>query len=332
MSKPRVAFLNTGGTIARLGADALDVIDYGIQRQSLEAAELLARFPEATRDAEVYPVQFRSVPSSEIGFADWKDLAVRLQRLAREDPELAGIVVAHGTASMEETAYFLHLTLGIEIPVVLVGAQRPPSALSSDAGMNLVGAVRVAADARARGLGVLVVMNDEIHSAREVTKTSTLRVNTFASPDFGMLGQVDGDRVVFLRRPVAAFPLEAPFDLQAIEALPRVDIAYSYVGCDGVAVRAFIAAGALGLVAAGFAPGVTSPAQTEALAEAARAGIAVVQSSRVLSGRVPASIRGAEHGFIAAGNLNAQKARILLALALTAIRERGEIQRWFERH
>lgn len=330
--KPRVAFVSTGGTIAAKGAHPLDLINYGATGDVLGAAEILARYPETTRDFEAVAVEFGRIASSDVGFDEWKRLVLVLERLASGDTGLAGIVVAHGTASLEETAYFLHLTLRIDIPVVLVGSQRPPTALSSDAGMNLLNAMRTAADPAARGLGVLVVMNDEIHAAREVTKTSTMRLQAFASPDFGMLGQVDSDRVIILRRPTTTFPLEDPFDLRAIDTLPRVDIAYAYAGCDGVAVRAFAAAGARGIVSAGFAPGVTSKRETAALCEAAGTGIAVVQSARVLSGRVPRTIRSVERGFIAAGNLNAQKARILLALALTATLDREEVQSWFDRY
>lgn len=330
--KPRVAFVSTGGTIAAKGADSLDLIDYGATGEVLGTAEILARYPEVSRDFDVVPFEFRPIASNDIGFADWKELAQLLEGLSRADARLAGIVVGHGTASLEETAYFLHLTLRISIAVVLVASQRPPTALSSDAGLNLLNAVRAAAEPGLREMGVLVVMNDEIHAAREVTKTSTLRLQTFASPDFGMLGQVDSDRVVVRRRPVASFPLAAPFDLDAVVALPRVDIAYAHAGCDGVAVRAFAAAGARGIVSAGFAPGVTSKAETQALCDAVAAGVVVVQGSRVLSGRVPRTRRNAERGFIAAGNLNAQKARILLALALTQTSDRSEIQDWFDRY
>ena len=330
--KPRVAFVSTGGTIAAKGAHPLDLINYGATGDVLGSAEILGRYVETVRDFEAVPVEFGRIASSDVGFGEWKRLVLVLERLASEDAGFAGIVVAHGTASLEETAYFLHLTLKIDIPVVLVGSQRPPTALSSDAGMNLLNAMRTAADPAARGLGVLVVMNDEIHAAREVTKTSTMRLQAFASPDFGMLGQVDSDRVIVLRRPTTRFPLADPFDLHAIDTLPRVDIAYAYAGCDGVAVRAFVAAGARGIVSAGFAPGITSKPETEALCEAAGAGIAVVQSSRVLSGQVPRTIRNAQRGFIAAGNLNAQKARILLALALTATLDREGIQSWFDRY
>ncbi|MEO5692498.1 MAG: asparaginase [Usitatibacter sp.] len=332
MKKPKVALVATGGTIASLGADSLDVLNYGATNRRLGASDLIERFPELSLEHVIIAAEFRRVASNDIGFAEWKELALLLERLPQENPDLAGIVVAHGTATLEETAYFLHLTLRVGVPVVLVGSQRPPTALSSDAGMNLLAAVRTAATREVRGAGVLVVMNDEIHGAREVTKTSTLRLHTFASPDFGMLGQVDNDRVVMLRTPTTRHPIDAPFDLASIEALPRVDICHAYAGCDGVGSRAFVAAGARGIVSAGFAPGVTSPAETAALVEAVRDGIAVVQASRVLSGRVPRTLRNDERGFVCAGNLNPQKSRILLALALTVTRDRAQLQRWFDRY
>jgi len=166
---------------------------------------------------------------------------------------------------MEETAYFLSLTLQVSIPVVLVGSQRPASALSTDAGLNLVNAIRVAASPEARGMGVLLVLNDEISAAREVTKTSTTRLQTFRTPDFGVLGHADGDAVAFYRRPLRRTYPGTEFDIRGLDALPRVDIVLSYVGADATAVRAFMAAGARGIVSAGFAPGSPTEGEREAL-------------------------------------------------------------------
>jgi L-asparaginase len=238
-------------------------------------------------------------------------------------------VIGHGTATLEETAYFLNLTLKTAIPVVLVGAQRPSSALSSDAGMNLVNAVRVAASPDSHGMGVLVLLNDEIHAAREVTKTSTLRLQTFRTPDFGVLGHADGDEVVFYRHPVRRRAPDTEFDISDIEMLPRVDISYSYAGGDGTAVRAFVAAGARGIVSAGFAPGFTPPGEAEALKDAVDRGIVVVQSTRAGSGRTFRSTRLKANGLLIADNLNPQKARILLTLALTRSQDPDEIMRIF---
>ncbi|WP_135468490.1 asparaginase [Crenalkalicoccus roseus] len=328
-ARPRIAFIGTGGTIASVGRGPLDLQDYGATGLVLEADALLARFPEVQEVAEVVPVRFRAVPSTRIGWPEWRGLAALCARLAAETPAPSGIVIGHGTATLEETAYFLSLTLKVAVPVVLVGAQRPASALSTDAGMNLVNAVRVAASAEARGLGVLVVLNDEIHAAREVTKTSTGRLQTFRSPDLGCLGHADGDRIALYRRPLRRTAPDTEFDLGGLEALPRVDIAYSHAGSDGTAVRAFLAAGARGIVSAGFAPGYVTPEEAEALGEAVRAGVVVVQASRAGSGRVFPATRTLEAGFLPADNLNPQKARILLSLALTRSRDPREIARIF---
>src|SRR5712692_230512 len=193
---PRIAVIGTGGTISSLGASSLDVLDYPDFGQKLSSEELLDRFPETRLVAEPVPVTFRQVGSTAIGPADWLELRALIHRTAAVDPALAGFVIPHGTATLEETAFFLNLTLGVSQPVVLVGAQRPASALGSDAGMNLVNALRVAGSAEARGMGVLVVMNDEIHAARDVVKTSTYRVQTFRSLDYGALGHRSEERRV----------------------------------------------------------------------------------------------------------------------------------------
>jgi L-asparaginase len=262
-------------------------------------------------------------------FPEWKALVGHIDTLVREHPDLAGMVVTHGTASLEETAYFLNLTLHVDLPVVIVGSQRPASALSTDAGMNLVNAVRTAAAPDSRGLGVLVLLNDEIHAAREVTKTSTYRLQTFRTPDFGVLGHADGDAIAYYRRPVRRRAPDTEFHIGGLATLPRVDIAYAYTGSDGTAVRAFVEAGAEGIVSAGFAPGFCGPGDLEPLTEAARRGVVVVQSTRAGSGRTFKSTRLTRHGFLIADNLNPQKARLLLALALTTTRDLGDIARIF---
>jgi L-asparaginase len=329
VSQPKVAFIGTGGTIASLGRGPLDILDYGATGCLMQADEILARWPETALVAEMIPVRYRNIVSPAIGFPEWQELVALCSQLAREHADLAGIVIGHGTATLEETAYFLNLAVKVSVPVVLVGAQRPSSALSSDAGMNLVNAIRVAASPDARGMGVLVVLNDEIHAAREVTKTSTMRLQTFRTPDFGVLGHVDGDAVAFYRKPLRRHAPDTVFDVAALEALPRVDISYSYAGGDGVAVRAFTTAGARGIIAAGFAPGFCPPGEVEALAEAVARGIVVVQSTRAGSGRTFRGTKLRELGFLIADNLNPQKARILLALALAETADRDEIATMF---
>ena len=329
MALPKIAFIGTGGTIASLGRGPLDTQDYGATGHVMHAAEILAKWPVTGMVADVMPVKYRNIPSTAIDFADWKALHGLCHKLAADCPDLAGIVIGHGTATLEETAYFLNLTLKISIPVVLVGAQRPSSALSSDAGMNLVNAIRVAASPDARGMGVLAVLNDEIHAAREVTKTATLRMQTFRTPDFGVLGHADGDAVVFYRQPLRRRAPDTEFDISGIETFPRVDIAYSHAGADGTAVRAFVAAGARGIVSAGFAPGFSAPGEAAALKQAVEQGVVAVQSTRAGSGRTFQSARLREAGILIADNLNPQKARILLSLALTKTREPDEIARMF---
>jgi L-asparaginase len=251
--------------------------------------------------------------------------------VAAEEPRPAGIVITHGTATLEETAYFLNLTLKVDLPVVVVGAQRPPNGLSTDAGLNLVNAIRVAGSPNARGIGALVLLNDEVQAAREVTKGATYRLETFRSHDLGMLGYADPDGTVAIyRAPTRRHAPDTEFDVRGMTDLPRVDIAYSYAGSDGTAVRAFVEAGARGIVSAGLPPGRTPPAETEALKEARQRGVLVVQSSRAGSGRVIEPRRWREEGLVAADNLNPQKARVLAMLALTRTDDPIEVQRMFE--
>lgn len=327
--KPKVAFIGTGGTISSLGRDSLDILDYTATDRRLDAPAIIDAVSELAEVAEVVPVPFRAVPSPAIGFAEWQDLVLLCERLAGEHPDLAGIVIGHGTATLEETAYALSLTLTVSVPVVIVGSQRPMSALSSDAGLNLVAAVRTAASPESRGRGVLVVLNDEIQAAREVTKTSVTRLQTFRTPDFGVLGHVDGESVRYYRRSERAHAPGTPFDIRRLSALPRVDISYAYADADGTAVRAFRAAGAKGIVSAGLAPGMVPPGEGDALAEAAAAGLPVVMSTRAGSGIVPLTTRLRERGILSADNLTPQKARILLALALTLTQDPSAIAGYF---
>ncbi|MCW6506619.1 asparaginase [Lichenifustis flavocetrariae] len=323
----KVAFIGTGGTMSSVGRGPLDLLDYSINKTMLHAEEILDAFPEVREVAEIVPVRFKAVPTTALGFPEWKELALICDRLVAEHPDLAGIVIGHGTATLEETAYILSLTLKVSIPVVIVGSQRPLSGLSTDAALNLVNAVRTAASPASRGRGVLVLLNDEIQAAREVTKTSTFRMQTFRTPDFGILGYVDGDLVRYYRSTERRHAPDTEFDLRPLEALPRVDIVYSYAGGDGTAIRAYVAAGARGLVSAGFAPGMTTPDEGVALAEAVKAGVTVLQSTRAGSGVTLDGHKLRDMGIIPADNLNPQKARLLLALALTVTRDPVEIRR-----
>ena len=323
---PRIAMIGTGGTISSLGASSLDVLDYPDFGQKLGCEALLERFPETRLVADPVPVTFRQVGSTEIGPSEWIELRTLIHRIACEDPAVAGFVIPHGTATLEETAFFLNLTLAVARPVVLVGAQRPASALGSDAGMNLVNALRVAGSLEARDKGVLAVLNDEIHAARDVVKTSTYRLQTFRSLDYGALGHVDGDGVHFYRSPSRKHMPDTQFAASDLGELPRVEIIYSYAGADGALVEAAVAAGARGIVSAGFAPGSPTPQQRTALERAAKTGVVIVQCSRAASGRVAPRRRLRESGIVAGEDLSPQKARILLMLALSTSADITAIQ------
>ena len=331
-TRPLVAFIGTGGTMASLGHDTLDTTNYATNDRRLDTDAVLSRISELNRVARMLSVPFGMLPSYDISFADWKKLVALCERLERETPDLAGIVIGHGTSSLEETAYFLNLTLRVQLPVVITGGQRPMNALSSDVPMNLVNAVRVAAEPQARDKGVLVVLNDEINAARDATKADTLRLQTFVSPRLGALGFVDGDRVSFYRAPLRRHYPDTEFDVSAMDALPPVHIVYAYVGSDGTAVDALIRSGARGIVSAGFAPGHPGSAESALLKQAASDGVVVVQSRRAAAGRIPQNDRLAGVGAISADNLNPEKARILLALALAAGMPKADIQRVFDRY
>ena len=326
----RVAVITTGGTIDSLGADRLDMAWYFEAGKRLEAGELLGRIPEVRAFADLQELPFRRLPSHGLVTADWLELARTIQDLFDGD-RADGVVVTHGTNTLEETAYFLHLVIKSDRPVVVVGAMRPASALSSDADLNLVNAIRVAAEPTSRARGVLVLLNDTIHSARDVTKTTTFRVETFSGRDLGPLGFADADgRVVYYHRPERLHTLQSEFDARALVELPRVDVVLSYVGSDDVVIDALVAAGARGLVSAGTGAGRPSPTEDAALDRAVRAGLVVCQSSRTGSGRVVRAPSLQRRGIVAADNLTPWKARVLLSLALTRYTDSAHIQRLFD--
>lgn len=329
--KPKIALISTGGTITSIShLGELDLFEYTSSGNRLSAEEMLEKFPQAHSIAEVIAVDFDSLPSTAIEYQHWRLLVIEIEKLVAEHQDLVGVVILHGTATTEETAYALNLSLKVDIPVVMTGAQRPASALSSDAGLNLFNAVRVAICPHAKGKGVLVCFNDEINAARDVTKSSTGRLQTFRSADFGALGHVDGDRVVFYHQHTRQHAPNTPFDIRHNAVQPRVDIAYSYAGSDGTAVRAFIAAGAKGIVGAAYGPGLLSPKESTAMKEAVDAGVMVVLSSRGGSGRVFAPEKVRKLGFLQGDNLTPQKARILLSMALTVTTDAKTIQSMFD--
>ena len=325
---PQVHIVATGGSIAGVGPDRLDYILYPELGQHLTIAESLERVPETATVAQVTAEDVISVGSTAIGGPEWVLLAVRINELL-EGP-VDGVVVTHGTATLEETAYFLHLTVKSSKPVVVTGAMRPPTAISTDADLNLLDAVRVAAAPHAAGLGVLTVMNNEIQSARDVTKANTFRVETFKPNELGFLGYADSDgQVVLYRAPLRKHTTAAPFLVEAGTVLPRVDIVYSYAGADGLLIDAVRHNGSPGLVVAGFGGGTFPPQVLEAAAAAVGQGIVVALASRSSAGRVVMTPAKEKQGFIVSDNLLPQKARVLLMLALMTTQDRAQIQQMF---
>jgi len=330
-ARPRIAFMGTGGTISFAGRDSLDTWEYMDYGRRMGVDEILSRFPEVTEAADIVTIDVRQVSSSGIVPDDWLALVAKIHEVDAEEGNIDGFVVTHGTATLEETAYFLNLTVKTERPVVIIGAQRPTSGFATDAGSNLLSAVRTAGSNEARGLGVIALLNEEIQAAREVTKTSTLRLETFRTPEVGMLGYADPDGTIAIyRKPARPHTVQTEFNVSRHDALPRVDIVPSYAGADGVALEAFVAAGAKALVIAALAPGLPTPAQEEAVLSVLKAGIIVVYSSRAGSGRVIRRTKMRESGIVAADNLNPQKARVLAMLALTRTADPDEVQRIFD--
>jgi L-asparaginase len=272
----------------------------------------------------------RRLPSHALVDKDWLDL-VRTIHAIFDENRADGIVITHGTNTIEETAYFLTLTLKTDKPVVLVGAMRPSSAISADGYLNLLNAVRVAADPASKGRGAMLVMNDTIYGGRDVTKTSTYRVQAFQGRDLGPLGYADADgKVVYYHRAARKHTLDTEIDIRNLQSLPRVDVVVSYVGADGAMIDAAVAAGAKGIISAGTGAGRPTPAEDEAFTRAHEKGVMICQSSRVGSSRVVRSPSLTRRGFVAADNLPPWKARLLLALALTMTNDPKEIQRMID--
>jgi L-asparaginase type II len=328
---PLVHVIGTGGSISCIGEGRADFLDYNYGDRHFSIEEMLGRVPEVNGIARVRCEQFMNAYGGEVSPDRWLALARRINRIFRDEPETAGVAITHGTSTLEETAYFLNLTVRSPKPVVVTGAMRPMTAMSNDAEVNLFDCVRVAAASDAARRGVLVVLNNQIQAAREVAKTSTSRLDTFKSADLGFIGYADSDgQVVFYRSSTRRHTFESEFDVERINALPRVDIAYAYSGVDGVAVDALVSAGAQGLVSAGLGSGGAPRAFLDALSRAVKAGIPVVVTSQAGSGRAMARRAAAERGFLFGDNLLPRKARILLMLALANTRERAEIQRMFD--
>jgi L-asparaginase len=328
---PRVHMIATGGTISNRDGGRLT------------AEELAASMPGLERYATLTHEQFSNVASGRITLDQWVQLSKRVNTLFRDDEDLAGIVVTSGTDTLEETGFFLHLTVRDPRPVVLVGSMRNASTLGYEGPANLLEGVRVAADPASRDKGALVVLNDEINSARDVTKTDALRLQTFQSRTHGLLGTVDSDRVVFFRQLLQRHTHRSEFDIDAVTTLPRVDVIMTYQDAPGDLIAAAVDAGAKGIVIASVGAAGLSGTQGEGLAYAAEQGVFIAMSTRTGAGRIaasdgplpenlpPAAARRAAYTVAAEDHIPV-KARVLLMLALTHTQDRAEIQRMFKEY
>jgi L-asparaginase len=327
---PHVRLVSLGGTISGTAKERLNITNYGAPR--LAPADWLAALPELALIAHVTPEDLRE-PEGQNGPAvpHWMKVARRLQELAADD-SVDGIVVTHGTNVLAEVAYFMHLTVAIDKPVVFVGAQRPWTGLSGDGPLNLYNAVRVAASPDAARKGVLQATNQNVHSARDVTKTSAYRVQTFQSVDLGLLGVADPDVVKFFTEPTRRHTTSSEFNIADLpEPLPAVEALYAYSDAPGYLVEALVEHGVRGIVIDGVGAG--SLGSLAAAVEAAQAkGVVVVATARTHGGRVQDTPRRHESGVIPGDNLPVEKAKILLQLALTKTTDPNELRRIFNEY
>ena len=327
----KIKIIEMGGTISAKGVDRLDLHNYTSGVYTKE--DFLTDLPELNDLAQLDFFPFEKVSSAEINQSHWLKLRSLVTYLLNHQG-CDGIVISHGTSTMEETAYFLNLTLPTQKPVVFVGAQRPYSSLSSDAQLNLLNAVRVAADDASIGMGVLIMMNNEISSAREAVKNDTYQMQAFYPGQFGFLGSVGADGVVsYYRKPLRKHTSQSDFANLSLPALPEVAITYSYAGATGEFIRLVNQTQKYsGLVITGTGAGLMTSDERQALKEAEENNLIVVRSSRSQNGRITESTRFSDTRFIAGDNLSPHKARILLMLALVKYHDQKAIQTIFDTH
>lgn len=325
-AKSRIAILGTGGTIA--GFIDSTIATTGYTAGAIDIDVLIKAVPQIRDLADISWEQIANIDSSNMCDEIWLRLAKKIAKLFAEG--IDGVVITHGTDTMEETAYFLNLTIKSDKPVVLVGAMRPSTAISADGPKNLYNAVALVANKEAKNKGVMVAINDKILSARGVVKTHSLNVDAFSSPDFGDLGYIVDGKVFFYNNVTKAHTKNAPFDVSKLTSLPKVDILCSYSNDgSGVAAKALFEHGTKGIVVAGSGAGSIHKNQKDVLKELLKKGLKVVVSSRVVAGCVAVSDSDEKLGFISAEDLNPQKARVLLILALTKTSDPKKIQEYF---
>ncbi len=326
-NKPNITILATGGTIAgAAGSGTQSAYKSG----SVGIDAMVAAVPGIEKLANIKGEQISNVGSQDMSFDILLKLAKRINELLSTSA-VDGLVITHGTDTMEESAFFLNLTVKSDKPVVMVGSMRPSTAVSADGPLNLYNAVAVAADPKAKGRGVLVVMNDQIHAAHSLTKTSTTSVQTFMSPLRGVVGVTAYGKNDWYNNPQWKHTSESEFDISNVTKLPRVDIVFADEDMEPDLIDASVNAGAKGIVIAGVGNGNMNKASVEAAARAVKKGVIVVRSSRVATGMVDRNveINDDELGFIASDELNPQKSRILLSLALLTPHTPAQLQELF---
>lgn len=326
----KVVILATGGTIAG-SAETQTQAGYSSGQVGIDA--LLSAVPQLGQVADVSGEQVANVGSQDMNDEIWLKLAERVNALAAS-PGVDGIVITHGTDTIEETAYFLNLVVGSDKPVVLTAAMRPSTALSADGPLNIFNAVAVAADDKARARGVLVVVNDDIHGARAITKTHTTDVQTFHSPERGLIGRTLYGENMFFRAPYRTNTSDSQFSLAGVTSLPRVDVLYMHANFSADLIDSAVANGAKGLVIAGVGNGNMTADALSAVQRAIKNNVVVVRSSRVTAGATGRNveIKDDEVGTIASGELNPAKSRVLLQLALLSTRDSKKIQTLFNQY
>ena len=329
-AKPRIKILATGGTIA--GAQASQA-EYGYKSGSFDVQDLINAVPQMKDLADISGEQIVNIGSQDMNDEVWLKLANRLNEvLAAKDTD--GVVITHGTDTVEETAYFLDLVVKSDKPVVLVGSMRPATAISADGPMNLYNGMAIAADPRAKGRGVLVALNDQIHAAREVVKTNTSSVETFHSLNRGAAGLVNTGKITWFEIPAGRRGAKGEFSIKGLTTLPRVDIIYAHANMSTDLIDAAAAKGAQGLVIAGVGDGNMTQKALDACAAAAKKGVVIVRSSRLPSGLTYRNneVDDDKYGFVASLELNPPKSRVLLQQALLKSKDVKEIQRMFREY
>ncbi|QOR73018.1 L-asparaginase 2 [Cruoricaptor ignavus] len=328
--KPKIRILATGGTIAGVSQSATET---SYKAGELGIYTLLQAVPELKNIADVSGEQIANIGSQDMNDEVWLSLAKRCNELLNTEG-YDGVVITHGTDTMEETAYFLNLTVHSKKPVVMVGAMRPSTAMSADGPRNLYNAVSVAGNGASQGRGVLVVMNDLVLDAKDVIKTSTVAVETFQGANFGPLAHIRNGIPYYGRNVENRHTWQSEFNVENLKKLPRVGIVYGYSNASELPMRAFIGAKFDGIVLAGVGNGNLYRTNFELAAEAQQKGIQIVRSSRVPTGAttLDAEVDDAKYHFVAAQNLNPQKARVLLMLALTRTKDWQAIQRYFNEY